>query len=204
MQLNRNRGGFSLIELLVVIAIILILIALLLPAVQKVREAAARIKCANNMKQLGLALHNHHDTHAVFPPGIRFNTPRRSFVPDILPFFEQQNVPYNLTLDWDDPANRTAVQTRLAIMFCPSAPSSTYYHDGSCPAVKGSAGDYTPTHGVNQGYCILAGWPIIQPPDWNGILTYTPTRLVDISDGTSTTFLLVEDAGRPELFRMGR
>src|SRR5262245_7370240 len=139
--MQAKRTGFSLIELLVVIAIILILIALLLPAVQKVRDAAARIKCANNMNQLGLALHNHHDTHAAFPPGIRFNTPRRSFVPDILPFFEQQNVPYNLNLDWDDPANRAAVQTRLAVMFCPSAPRGTFYDDFSYPAVKGSVGD---------------------------------------------------------------
>ncbi len=198
-----SRRGFTVVELLVAMAIIGILVALLLPAIQAARESARRAQCQNHLRQWGLALHVHEGTHERFPAGYRMVSPTGTCFAQLLPLVEQATLAYDRTRNWDDPANRQAVQTQLAILTCPSAPSGPRF-DASFPSILPAAGDYAPTHGVNSKYCRIAGWPLYNPPDENGLLIYEPLRAADVRDGLSQTIALVEDAGRPELWRVGR
>jgi prepilin-type N-terminal cleavage/methylation domain-containing protein/prepilin-type processing-associated H-X9-DG protein len=125
---TRSPRGFTLIELLVVIAIIAILISLLLPAVQQAREAARRTQCRNNLKQIGIALHNYHDVYNAFPPG-NITMGRCCSVPSlinwaisILPYIDQANLQntYDFNKSNEDPANLKVVQQPLPLYNCPS------------------------------------------------------------------------------------
>src|SRR5262249_45910330 len=131
-----SRAGFTLIELLVVIAIIAVLIALLLPAVQAAREAARRIQCTNNIKQLGLALQNYHDAVGACPPaaqgGLYLGYMNYTGYGFMLPYLEESNVynTFNFNLNqfsgptpyfgWSLPGNSTAFSTQLSVFLCPS------------------------------------------------------------------------------------
>jgi prepilin-type N-terminal cleavage/methylation domain-containing protein/prepilin-type processing-associated H-X9-DG protein len=133
-QSERRRPGFTLIELLVVIAIIGILVALLLPAVQKVREAAALTQCTNNLKQIGLALHSYHDTLKMFPPGYIDGNTNPNSTPDndvgpgwgwasyLLPYLEQRNLynQINFNVGVGLGSNKAVCQMPLTIYLCPS------------------------------------------------------------------------------------
>lgn len=198
-----GRTGFTLVELLVVIAVLAIIIALLLPAVMHARESARRTDCQSRLRQVGLALLHHEHTFGSFPPGYRVVSPSRTFVADVLPGLEQTNIDFDLERDWNDPRNTDAVRTPLKILLCPSAPNHGR-RDPQWAGLMPAAGDYAPTHGVNFGYCQLSGWPAYDPPEMNGVLTDRQCRVAEILDGTSNTLLVVEDAGRPELWRMGR
>lgn len=124
----RRRGAFTLIELLVVIAIIAVLIALLLPAVQSAREAARRIQCTNNLKQLGLAMHGYHDINNCLPGVAVTSTvgPVSGPYMAVLPFMEQSNLAsaYNFNVAWNAPVNSTVATSRIAAYICPSNPDA--------------------------------------------------------------------------------
>ncbi len=182
---NHRRRGFTLIELLVVIAIIAILIGLLLPAVQKVREAAARIKCTNNLKQLGLAMHNYEGVYRAFPPG-RNQWPNVVSAPArLLAFVEQDNlqklVNYDGTLS--DPQNVAASKIRVGLFVCPSDPQN-----GQVPGLTDFGTNYVACNGTgatSDAAGNITGY--LKIPDGNGVFAQVPVRVADILDGTSNT-----------------
>lgn len=201
------RAGFTLIELLVVIAIIGILIALLLAAVQRVRESANRMTCANNLRQLALALHTHHDALRAFPAAAQTTPTLHGWGSSILPYIEQDALHrrYDVKRNWYDPVNQPVVGTQLSLMQCPSVPGGPRLATGKLGMVHWSAAasDYGAFRSVHpllldEGYVEYVG-------DASGVMAVNRrTRLTDVLDGSSNTLLIVEIAGRPERREMGR
>ncbi len=190
----RSRRGFTLVELLVVIAIIGVLVALLLPAVQQAREAARRMSCSNNMKQLGLALHNYHDTFKVFPYGWLSSSYMQTLKRDcwyqrILPFIEQ-GAAYDQYMAWngqwimDTPAAIRDLQ--VPALVCPS--------DASAPAVGGSGGYRSGADGFQGTYVGCRGSQILLRNGENGGIfnLASKTKFASVVDGTSNTLAFSE------------
>lgn len=207
-----RRNGFTLIELLVVIAIIAILIALLVPAVQRVRDAAARSQCQNNLKQIGLAFQNFESARRFFPPGgVTTAQPRLGITVAsnhgcfvfLLPYLEQDNLfkLYQFNLNWNNAANSKVVGTPLSVFQCPATPDPerTDTSNGLTVAV----GDYGPDNAINTANLAPLGL-VPNVSNSNGILEVNfLCRVADIIDGTSNTLMVAEDAGRPKLYRAG-
>jgi prepilin-type N-terminal cleavage/methylation domain-containing protein len=211
-------SAFTLVELLVVIAIIGVLVALLLPAIQAAREAARRSSCSNNMRQLGLAFQNFHDTNNCLPPGkvtassypnpvhLKFNIPQgpeHGWAVFLLPFVEQGSLrdQYRLDVTWNGPENLPVVQQHLKIHQCPSTPvrkrTATVSRQEAC-------GDYGALTAV-EGALVDTGFVDPLPKTTangqsllDGVLrTNQLHRYSDITDGLSNTTWVAEDAGRP-------
>ena len=200
------KGGFTLVELLVVIAIIGILIAMLLPAVQSAREASRRSTCANNLKQLGLAVHNFHGTYNKVPPS-RYLNGYPSWFAMILPYMEGSSTasPWHLDKSYYDSANLRARETVISSMRCPSRDEKSLtgdaQGDAGVRATLGAVGDYAGNAGNNSrggtmfwrpgasGVIITAEMfdePIVST-EWSSEISFKK-----ITDGLSKTFLAGE------------
>lgn len=218
-----RRPAFTLIELLVVIAIIAILIGLLLPAVQKVREAASRASCQNNLKQQALAMQNYAGVNGnAFPPS-RTTTPAVGWNAIVMPFLEQGNLlsvaPTLLTENYDAAANLQVIQTNLKVYICPSAPMRTAVlmtptgvplTGPMGPCDYGTINEVFPCFYLNTGmqytYAQADAAYALTPPGFTTGALYksTITPLSYITDGLSNTILIGEDAGQPDNWILGK
>jgi prepilin-type N-terminal cleavage/methylation domain-containing protein len=205
-RLRAGRKAFTLVELLVVIAIIGILVALLLPAVQAAREAARRTQCANNSKQIGIGLHNYHDTFKIFPTGVLRRAGGTGDFPNdgnlaglglnwaalILPFIEQGNLydKINFTADWQDTSNAFIYGSTIPGYICPSDPGSNQLFNNAW-----GRGNY----GANLGRQANNRW-VYQSGNWGngntslkGVMGFQGSAtMAALTDGTSNTVAVWE------------
>lgn len=223
-----HRSAFTLVELLVVIAIIGVLVGLLLPAVQAAREAARRMSCSNNLKQIGLAMHNYASVYKGFPASrVNIKTPdfEAGWQVMLLPYLEETALfeTYQTNLTWSHPDNLPATETSVQAFLCPTAPGTRTMPgtdileerdiDYGSP-IFGSS-DYAAINNIRRSCWTINGSEMpgriqrelpgaLYSKDHKDARTVgRGIRLSEIMDGLSNTVMLVEDAGRPELYING-
>lgn len=216
MRTHPFRAGFTLIELLVVVAIIAVLIGLLVPAVQQVRESANRSACQNNLKQLGVALHNFHSARKVFPasgwttagPG----NPAGKFVgwrALTLPYIEQENLQklYDFNSHWWEGTNPTAGGVQVLTYQCPSVPSRQRVLSAVAKSPRPAMTFPVPIAPTDYEVVMGVQPASIDPQYYNSGNRFSVmhrdsrVRMTDVKDGTSSTIMVVECAARPLVYR---
>ncbi len=211
LSVRQHERGFTLVELLVVIAIIGVLVALLLPAIQAARTAARRTKCSNNLKQIGLAILNYESAREELPPA-GSSSPDHGLYALILPQMEQYAAfaGYNMARSWTHRENWPSITADLPLVVCPETPprdnmaAETQRISAALLTSFGTLkpSDYAVCGVIDQQARSKLGSRLKPRSDWRSILQREPVEIREVTDGMSNSWMLFEDAGRPDEWKL--